>query len=379
MWDSIIGQEKVKEKLKSAFKTGRVSHAYLFYGNEGTGKDAAAIEFARLIDCMNPVNREEACGKCDNCVKISEFRSEYFRFICALPAGKSEQTDSDPIEKLASSDFEAYMEQINIKAKNPYHRISIPGANNIRINSVRNLISKSFLSTSRSYKKIFIISEADKMRQEAANALLKILEEPPRNSVLILTTSKMNMLPQTVIGRCQAIHFEPLNDKLIKEKILSSHETKNNYPDAEVTLASKLCFGSYSRAIELLQLGISEIRDTAIKFLISVLTNEYSEIVTIIRATASKNNKDKLKYFLFFLNVWFRDLLKMKYSQDHSKTDVANFDVKDRLERFNGNYPDTDIYSVIIELEESEKYITQNVQLQLILLNLSFKLKKLIR
>ena len=378
MWNSIIGQEKAIEKLKSAFKAGRVSHAYLFYGNEGTGKDAAAIEFARLINCKCPLNADEACGKCENCKKISGFKSEYFHFICALPAGKSEQTDSDPIEKLASSDFEAYMEQISLKSKNPYYRINIPNANNIRINSIRDLISKSYLSTSHNHKKIFIISEADKMRQEASNAMLKILEEPPKNSVLILTTSKLNLLPQTVIGRCQSIHFEPLKENLIKEKILSLPERMNNYTDDEVTLVSKLSFGSYSRAIQLLELGIGEIRDTAIQFLVSVLKCEYSEIVSIIRSKSSKSNKDKLKYFLFFLNVWFRDLLKIKYSDDPSKTDIANYDVKDRLEKFIGNYPDTDIYSVIIELEESEKYITQNVQVQLILLNLSFKLKKLI-
>jgi len=378
LWNSIIGQEKAIVKLKSAFKAGRVSHAYLFYGNEGTGKDAIAIEFAKLINCKNTVNGDEACGKCENCKKISGFKSEYFNFICALPAGKSEQTDSDPIEKLAAADFEAYMEQISLKAKNPYYRINIPNANNIRINSIRDLISKSYLSTSHNHKKIFIISEADKMRQEASNALLKILEEPPKNSILILTTSKLNLLPQTVIGRCQTIHFEPLRENLIKEKILSLQEKINNYTDDEVTLVSKLSFGSYSRAIQLLELGIGEIRDTAIQFLVSVLKSEYSEIVSIIRSNSSKSNKDKLKYFLFFLNVWFRDLLKIKYSDDRSKTEIANYDVKDRLEKFIGNYPDTDIYSVIIELEESEKYITQNVQVQLILLNLSFKLKKLI-
>ena len=378
MWNNIIGQENAIEKLKSAYKNGKVAHAYLFYGNEGTGKDAAAIEFAKLINCTNPVNGEEACGKCENCVKTAEFKSEYFHFICALPAGRSEQTDSDPVEKLSSSDFETYMEQMRMKSKNPYYRISIPNANNIRINSIRDLINKSYLSTSRNFKKIFIVSEADKMKQEASNALLKILEEPPKNSVLILTTSKLNTLPQTVIGRCQSIHFVPLEENIIKEKLISIDGIKNTYTAEEITLASKLGFGSYSRAIELLELGITEIRDNAIKFLISILTNQYSDIVNIIRSTATKNNKDKIKYFLFYLNVWFRDLQKVKYSGSEKNSGIANFDIKDRLDKFISKYPNTDIFNVIMILEESEKYITQNVQLQLILLNLSFKLKKLI-
>jgi len=378
LWNKITGQENSIEKLKSAYKNGKVAHAYLFYGNEGTGKDAAAIEFTKLINCTNPVNGEEACDKCENCIKTSGFKSEYFHFICALPAGKAEQTDSDPIEKLASSDFEAYMEQIRMKSKNPYYRINIPNANNIRINSIRDLINKSYLSTSRNFKKIFIVSEADKMKQEAANALLKILEEPPKNSVLILTTSKINTLPQTVIGRCQSIHFVPLDENLIKEKLISLEEINSSYSIDEITLASKLGFGSYSRAIELLEMGITEIRDNAIKFLISILSNKYSDIASIIRSTATRNNKDKIKYFLFYLNIWFRDLLKVKYSDTNEMSEIANFDIKDRLDRFLINYPNTDIFSIIMILEESEKYITQNVQLQLILLNLSFKLKKLI-
>ncbi len=376
MWRNVLGQEKVIEKLKSAFKAGRISHAYLFYGNEGTGKDAAAIEFAKLLNCKNPVNESEACDICENCKKISEFKSEYFHFICALPAGKSEQTDSDPIEKLAAADFDAYMEQLSMKSKNPYYRINIPNANNIRINSIRDLISKSYLSTSRNYKKIFIVSEADKMKQEAANALLKVLEEPPKNSVLILTTSKLNSLPQTVIGRCQRIHFEPLAEELIKEKLLASENTRNGYTKDEINIAAKLSFGSYSRAAELLEMGTAEIRDTAIKFLISIVRNEYSEIVSIIRSMSAKTNKDKIKYLLFFLGVWFRDLLRVKHAGSNNENEIANSDIKDRLVKFMANYPDTDIYSAIMELEESEKYIVQNVQLQLILLNLSFKLKK---
>jgi DNA polymerase-3 subunit delta' len=378
LWNNIIGQENAIEKLKAAYKNGKVAHAYLFYGNEGTGKDAAAIEFAKLINCTNPVSGEEACGKCENCVKTTEFKSEYFHFICALPAGKAEQTDSDPIEKLSSSDFDTYMEQIGLKSKNPYYRINIPSANNIRINSIRDLINKSYLSTSRNFKKIFVVSEADRMKQEASNALLKVLEEPPKNSVLILTTSKLNTLPQTVIGRCQSIHFEPLDENLIKEKLISIDEIKNNYSTDEIILASKLGFGSYSRATKLLEMGITEIRDNAIKFLISIVTNKYSDLVNIIRSTATKNNKDKIKYFLFYLNIWFRDLLKVKYSGMERNTGIANFDIKDRLDKFIDTYPNTDIFNVIMILEESEKYITQNVQLQLILLNLSFKLKKLI-
>ena len=123
MWHNIIGQEAVISKLKSIFTGGKIGHAFLFEGTEGVGKDAAAIEFAKLLNCTDLINMNEACDKCSNCRKITEFRSEYFKLICALPAGKSDELNIDPVEKLSAADFEAYMEQFMLKSENPYHYI----------------------------------------------------------------------------------------------------------------------------------------------------------------------------------------------------------------------------------------------------------------
>jgi hypothetical protein len=111
------------------------------------------VEFAKLLNCLNRINGEEACDECESCIKISEFRSEYVHFICALPSGKSEQTDSDPIEKLTASDFETYLEQLRLKSQDPYHRV-IPNANNIRINSIRNL-RRRYISIGQKEEKYF--------------------------------------------------------------------------------------------------------------------------------------------------------------------------------------------------------------------------------
>lgn len=375
MWNNIIGQKKVIEKIKSVYKSGKVAHAYLFEGTEGVGKDAVAIELAKLLSCKNILNGNEACDECESCKKISSFRSEYFKIICALPAGKSEETDSDPIEKLAASDFDSYIEQLRLKSENPYNHISLPNANNIRINSIRDLVSKIYLSAPSGYKKVFLVSEADKMRQEAANALLKILEEPPKNSVIILTTSKVNLLPQTIIGRCQKIHFEPLDEEQIKTRL----SAKTEYPEKQIELASRLCFGSYSRAARLLEMGIEEIRNYSLQYLLSLLKDNYAETVLISRNITAKNDKEKTRHFLFFLNIWLRDLLHVKNLNGADTNKITNFDLAERLTKLNNNYPKTDIFGIIMELEEAEKLISQNVQLTLILVNLSFKLKKLFK
>jgi DNA polymerase III subunit delta' len=371
MWSNITGQAEVVNKLRADFRISRVGHAYLFEGTDGVGKDAAAIEFAKLLNCTDLAGVDEACDKCESCKKIASFRSEYFKLICALPSGKSDDNDSDPIEKLHGPDFDLYMEQMQLKSENPYHKINLPNANNIRINSIRDLVSRIYLSGIAGSKKVFIISEADKMKQEAANALLKILEEPPKNSVIILTTSRMNSLPQTIIGRCRKVHFLPLTVDEISKKL---GETAD-FSDKQIGLASRISFGSYSRAAKLLETGIDELRDMALKYLISILVSDTAEIVSISRNITAKNDKERTKQFLFFLNIWLRDLLRVR-NLGSEDANVVNFDLLERLTKLDKNYPNADIYRIILELEEAEKLIGQNVQLALILVNLSFKLKK---
>ncbi len=372
MWNNITGQADTITKLKSIFKTRKISHAYLFEGNDGVGKDAAAIEFSKLLNCTNLVNGDEACDKCDNCKKITSLRSEYFKMIFALPAGKNDDSDSDPIEKLASSDFEAYMEQLELKSENPYYKISLSNANNIRISSIRDLVSKIYLSAPAGITKVFVISESDKMRNEAANALLKILEEPPKNSVIILTTSKLNSLPQTIIGRCQRIHFESLTPEQISVKLKANAD----YPAKQIELASKISFGSYSRAAVLLEMGVDDLRNRAIEYMISLLKNDFAEVVTISRSISVKNDKEKVRNFLFFMNVWIRDLLRVRNQSAGFEAELINSDLAERLVKLNSNFPNSDIFSIILDLEEAEKLIGQNVSLALILINLSIKLKR---
>jgi len=374
MWNNILGQETVKDKIRSLFRAGKLSHAYLFYGNDGVGKDAAAIELAKLLNCTNVKNGDESCDSCNNCKKISAFHSEYFNLVCALPAGRSDETDSDPVDKLSAGDFEAYMEQLGLKSQNPYYKINLPGANNIRINSIRDFTRKIYLTVPAGRVKVFLISEADKMRQEAANALLKVLEEPPAKSMLILTTSKVNALPQTIAGRCQKIFFEALRYDQISKKLAET----TSYSEREINLASRISSGSYSRALQLIEMGVKELRDNSIEFLISILKNEYADTVLIARNITAKNDRDKTRYFLYILNTWFNDLLHVKFDTDNSALTAANADLIERLKKLTQNYPDANIYDILMEIEEADRLINQNVQLTLILVNLAIKLKEMI-
>ena len=103
-----------------------------------------------------------------------------------------------------------------MKADDKYHTVSIPKANDIRISSIRQLKKEIYMTGRSGKKKVFLISRCEMMNTQSANSLLKILEEPPKDSVIILTTSRLNSLLPTIVGRCQNIRFDVIpNNKII--------------------------------------------------------------------------------------------------------------------------------------------------------------------
>ncbi|MCI0473115.1 MAG: hypothetical protein L0Y76_05965, partial [Ignavibacteria bacterium] len=225
MWNTIIGQERVKRILKTMYSSGRIPHSFIFHGTEGTGKDAAAIEFARLVNCDEPDAESGSCGKCRNCRQINSLTSVNFRYIIALPSGKSESGNGDDKPDNDKEDGDTVSSELKKKFSDPYYRISIPKAKTIKIESIRQIKNDIYYTVQKGKKKIFIISNAEQMSTEASNSFLKILEEPPGDALLILTTSKPNTLLPTITGRCQKIKFEALNSEELGNFII------NNYPD----------------------------------------------------------------------------------------------------------------------------------------------------
>jgi DNA polymerase III subunit delta' len=177
--DKIPGQERVKQILNNFFQSKSIPHAFLFTGIDGVGKDNTAIQFAKALATNENSKESEKAVRL-----IEQLQEPYVKLIFPLPRGKNETDTSSPTEKLTQDEIELVREQIDIKSGNPFHKISIPKANTIKINSIRDI--KKFLSMD--YDEIgyrfVIISDAHLMNEEAQNALLKSLEEPPEKLYL---------------------------------------------------------------------------------------------------------------------------------------------------------------------------------------------------
>jgi len=205
----IFCQDKAIENLRLAYETGRVAHAYIFNGIDGVGRFTTAKAFARLLLCKSAESQisnlksqgADSCGNCESCRLLDadthpDFHHIYKELI---------QFSSDPANK----------------KKQP---IDLP------IDVIREfLIEKIQMRPGLSASKVFVISEAEKLNAASQNALLKVLEEPPHKSFIILICSKLDNLLPTTKSRSQIIHFGPLSEEKIIEKLANVNKTEAKF------------------------------------------------------------------------------------------------------------------------------------------------------
>jgi DNA polymerase III subunit delta' len=368
VWPRVIGQHRVKQALLAALRTGRLAHAYLFHGPEGVGKDAMAIELARVIHCER--GDEEACGVCASCRKAALLQHPDIRLVMALPVGKNEEADDGPLDKLGSSDIDEIRSEIAEKASDPYHRIVIPRATIIKINSIREIRRVASMSTYDNHRRVFILSQADTMGDAAANTLLKTLEEPSGQTMFILTTAHRDSLPETILSRCQQVRF----DLLAEQEIADALVDRQGVEPQQASLVARLANGSYSRATELIQTDVSEERDAVVTFLLDVVLAKHERVVDAVDDLAQTKDRERVVRFLTLMLVWFRDALVLQQGAE-----VINVDQESRIRKFINSYPNSDLHQIIADVERALSLLERNIYIKLVLLDLAVRLQSNIR
>ena len=212
-FDELLGQEHITTILKNQVIKGNIGHAYLFSGTRGTGKTSAAKVFSRAVNCLNPMNGNP-CNVCDICKGILE---------------------------------ESIMDVIEMDA-----------ASNRKIEDIRELKERVIYPPSKAKYKVYIIDEVHMLTNEAFNALLKTLEEPPKHLLFLLATTEPERLPHTILSRCQRFDFKRLKSKEIVDNMIKISD--NLGVDVEVKvleLIAKNSDGAMRDALSLLDQCIS--------------------------------------------------------------------------------------------------------------------------
>lgn len=369
-FERIVGQERAKKILLRAIENGRLAHAYLFAGNDGLGKEAMSIELARLLNCRGT---DKPCGTCRNCIQIDKLSHPNLKIIFPLPSGSSSAGGS-PLKGLSQKEMDTIHRELQLKSENLYRPVAVPGAHNILINSIRELKREIYYSPLEGTK-VVVFFNAHKMTQEASNALLKILEEPPSRTVMVITTSRIHALLPTIISRCQIIKFTPLSEGEIENALILN----NKASPEKANLAARLSSGSYGKALNLIEADFSSTVQQLKEFLEVVKNGSYRDVAVMVGKLSALRYEEitDLIDFLKFLILWFRDALIIKQIGDErGETLKLNRMFKSEIENFLKSHPDINIADIIELLENSIDLIDKNIYINLILYNLIISMRK---
>lgn len=369
-WSSIIDQERVVGALRSTLAHGRVAHAYLFHGPDGTGKRAVALEFAKTLLCERA--SDEACDGCNACVKVARMVHADVHLLLAYP------TDAEPDD---------VAERLELIGRNPYAIADFvrrpflgdPSKSSNRQATYTVARMHGDVRRTMSFKpvegryQIAILTDADLLRVEASNAFLKVLEEPTSRSVFILTTSRPERLLPTILSRCQRIRFDPLVSDAIEAALVAREQVD---PVAAATLA-RMASGSYSHAVELARnedlLGL---RSLVLDFFRTAYSGSIDKLVDQIDQIA-RLGRDQVKGVLDLMLRWIRDVILFRTMGEEAP--IVNVDQAEALGRFRENLPNADLQAMVLLVEEAIDLVERNVHVGLTLTVLAQALGRALR
>ena len=373
-WQSILDQKRVVDTLRRALSQERVAHAYLLHGPDGVGKRAVAHEMARALQC--PERTDEACDACEVCRKTR--RMVHPDIHVNLPHPWSQEKDRDE---------EDMGKRIRRLGENPYAAIdyvrrpslSDPSETSnqqvyYRIDQVRqDVIQPMSLARGEGRYKVNILIDAEKMREEAANAFLKLLEEPPPQTVFLLTTNRPEQLLPTILSRCQKLRFDPLLPETIEEALI---EREDMDPDTASMLA-RMADGSYSQALELAENeNLMTSRDLVLDYFRAAYAQNVEPLDRCIQELQSQG-RERVKNVLRLMLRWMRDLLLHRTMGEEAP--LVNVDQAEAVARFCDNLPDADLDGMVALVEEAMELTERNVRVSLTLTALAQGLAQAMR
>jgi DNA polymerase-3 subunit delta' len=278
----VLGHEKPIEFLRRAIRQDKVSHSYLFLGSEGIGKRWVALQFAKALNCLEgAMEKGEACDQCLSCRKI---------------------------------DHHLHPDVLIIE----------PEGQTLKVDQVRQMQRDLAYRPYEGYRRVYILSAADRMAPNMSNTLLKTLEEPPLHTVIILLANSPRFLLPTILSRCQPIRFNPLPFTMVSNWLME----QKGLNEQEAHLLASLSEGSPGKALkiqeEIQQVPREELLTdfVGLKSLSFEMKDRWAESLS--------SDRENLILILEVAKTLLRDLIMMKASQDRSK--VIHFDLLPKME-----------------------------------------------
>ncbi len=378
LFSEILGQDYIKSHLTQSVDNGRIPHAQLFVGPEGSGTLPMAIAYAQYILCKNS-NGENNTGNGSCNLKFNNLSHPDLHF--AFPVTTSEKAKSHPVSSHYLEEWRQLLKE------QPYGNLfdwyKLLGVDNkqgqIGVDEAQDIVKALSLKSYEGGYKVMIIWMAEKMNIAAANKLLKLIEEPPTKTIFLLIAEDEEQIINTIRSRCQVLHFPPLAEEVIKETLKNKYDLN----DAAATKIAHQSNGNFNKACDLVYHDSEDIQfETWFIFWVRSAFKAKGNKAAIHDLISwsediSKTGRETQKQFLQFCIDFFRQALLLNYNAE----DLVFLEPKTekfKLENFAPFIHGNNIMEISDELQDAIYHIERNGNSKIILTDLSIKLTRLL-
>lgn len=368
----VIGQEDIKEQLIRSAETGTVPHALLFADQGGAGAFPLALAYARYLNCTNR-SATDACGKCPSCVKYNIMAHPDLHFIFPIVAKKEKK------KEVCDDYLDEWRSFINSR---PYFNIDnwldhIDAGNSqalIYSKESDEIIRKLSLKIYEATYRILLVWLPEKMHPTCANKLLKAVEEPPQNTVILMVSEEPDRVLGTILSRTQRVNVRAISS----EDMTEAMQRQFGITADDAAHVAHLSGGNYLRAVEAISLG-EENRFFLEQFK-TMMRNSWAKNVKGMKATGDALagiGRERQKNFLQYCQHLIRENFMYRFQAPeltYMNPDEAGFAVK-----FAPFINERNVVDIMEELAKAERHITQNVNAKMVFFDLSMRLTALIR
>jgi len=378
LFSEVLGQKHIKSHLTTSVDGGRIAHAQLFVGAEGSGTLPMALAYAQYILCSN-TDGENTGGK-DSCnIKFKNFSHPDLHF--AFPVTTSDKVKSKPVSKYYLEEWRQLLDQ------QPYGNLfdwyKLLGVDNkqgqIGVEEALEIVKSLTLKSFEGGHKVMIIWMAEKMNTASANKLLKLIEEPPEKTIFILITEDEGQIINTIKSRCQILHFPPLAEEAIVEGLVKNYHIE----EAVAIKIAQQSNGNYNKACDLIYNDSEDIQFE--KWFVLWVRSAFKargnkaaihDLISWSEEIAKTGRETQKKFLNFCLN-YFRQALLLNYNAN----ELVYLEPKSedfKLEKFAPFVHDNNIMEISSELQDAIYHIERNGNSKIILTDLSIKLTRLL-
>ena len=379
LFRDIPGQEQIKKKLIHTVTEGRVSHAQLFYGPEGSGKLALALAYARYICCDNR-NESDSCGVCHSCIKYNKYVHPDLHFVYPATSATKKESDEENGENSKLVNFqekwrEALLENPYMDQFQWYERIGMENKQGlIGTKESSEIIRKLSFKSYESEYKILIMWLPERMNAYSSNKLLKIVEEPPPFTVFLLVSENYGEILPTILSRTQMIKIPAIQDEDILKALTEKHMASPELAEDAVRLAN----GNYN-------LALSYIRPEGnnkehFEVFVSLMRFCYALNITDILSWVEKISaigREKQKLFLSYA----MRMLRENYLVNIGKKEITHMAAYENelSVKFSKFIHNENVFELYDEFNKAYNHISANGYARIVLLDMSLQILRLLR